>query len=156
MRTAWALMVMPRSRSRSSWSSTCSTMSRGATVPVNSSKRSESVVLPWSTWAMTEMARIDRVGVGTTRVYGRGLTLSALQGASRAGVRSTARAVYHGLFVGPLLRRSGVGALGLRLGVGTLRRLGRRHVSAFLRTFAGLRVFDHCDSPPGTGYLAYL
>src|SRR5207302_3899705 len=105
---------------------------------------------------MTEMARIDRVGVGTTRVYGRGLTLSALQGASRAGVRSTARAVYRGLFVGPLLRRPGVGALGLRLGVGTLRRLGRRHVAAFLRAFAGLRVFDHCDFTSRFRRLAYL
>src|SRR5438132_7383356 len=40
-------------------------MSRGATVPVNSSSRSESVVLPWSTCAITEMARISDVGVGT-------------------------------------------------------------------------------------------
>src|SRR6266480_7361427 len=69
MRTACALIVMPRSRSRSSWSSTCSTMSRGATVPVYSSRRSESVVLPWSTCAMTEMARVRWVGVDTHGVY---------------------------------------------------------------------------------------
>src|SRR5438270_13151855 len=69
MRTACALIVMPRSRSRSSWSSTCSTMSRGATVPVYSRSRSESVVFPWSTCAITEIARVRWVGVDTDRVY---------------------------------------------------------------------------------------
>src|SRR5438309_7555626 len=60
-------MVMPRSRSRSSWSSTCSTMSRGATVPVYSRRRSDSVVFPWSTCAITEIARVSLVGVDTRR-----------------------------------------------------------------------------------------
>src|ERR1700682_290571 len=44
-------------------------MSRGATVPVYSSRRSESVVLPWSTCAITEIARVRWVGVDTERVY---------------------------------------------------------------------------------------
>src|SRR5208282_4956755 len=45
-------MVMPRSRSRSIASSNCSDMSRVAMVPVMCNRRSESVVLPWSMWAM--------------------------------------------------------------------------------------------------------
>src|SRR5450759_3919016 len=52
MRTAWLLMVMPRSRSRSILSRSCSFMSRAATVPVTARTRSASVDLPWSMWAM--------------------------------------------------------------------------------------------------------
>src|SRR5438477_53041 len=44
----FALMVMPRSRSRSIESSTCSCISRCVSAPVISSKRSASVDLPWS------------------------------------------------------------------------------------------------------------
>ena len=57
-RTAWALIVIPRSRSRSMLSSTWSRMSRSATVPVTSRMRSASVDLPWSMCAMIEKLRI--------------------------------------------------------------------------------------------------
>ena len=46
MRTALSLMVMPRSRSRSSVSSTCSFISRFWSMPVASIRRSASVDLP--------------------------------------------------------------------------------------------------------------
>ena len=58
MRTARALMVMPFSRSRSIESSSCSDILRGSTVAVASSRRSESVDLPWSMWAMMQKLRI--------------------------------------------------------------------------------------------------
>src|SRR5882672_6096447 len=58
MRTAWALMVMPRSRSRSMESSTWACISRAVREPVNSSIRSASVDLPWSMCAM--MAKLRR------------------------------------------------------------------------------------------------
>src|SRR4051794_18514015 len=57
-RTFWALMVMPRSRSMSIESRYCSRMSRASTAPVSSRMRSDSVDLPWSTWAMIEMLRM--------------------------------------------------------------------------------------------------
>src|SRR5437667_439181 len=44
--TGCALMVMPRSRSRSIESSNCSCISRSEMVPVRCSRRSESVVFP--------------------------------------------------------------------------------------------------------------
>ena len=46
MRTAWSLIVIPRSRSRSIVSRTWSCMSRWLIDPVNSSSRSASVDLP--------------------------------------------------------------------------------------------------------------
>ena len=46
MRTGEALMVTPRSRSRSMLSRTCSVISRGLMVPVCSSRRSARVDLP--------------------------------------------------------------------------------------------------------------
>src|SRR3954471_15359399 len=52
-------MVMPRSRSRSIESRTCSRMCRGATVWVISRMRSASVDLPWSMWAMIEKLRMS-------------------------------------------------------------------------------------------------
>src|SRR4029078_13462170 len=52
------LMVMPRSRSRSMASSIWSCMSRAATAPVRCSRRSESVVFPWSMCAMMLKLRI--------------------------------------------------------------------------------------------------
>src|SRR3954467_1294714 len=58
MRTAWDLIVIPRSRSRSIESSSCSRMSREATVWVISRMRSASVDLPWSMWAMIEKLRM--------------------------------------------------------------------------------------------------
>ncbi len=57
-RTACALIVIPRSRSSSIESSSCSRMSRAATVSVTSRMRSASVDLPWSMWAMIEKLRI--------------------------------------------------------------------------------------------------
>src|ERR1700704_5915114 len=51
-------MVMPRSRSISMESSTCSTISRSAKPPVSWISRSASVDLPWSICAMIEKLRI--------------------------------------------------------------------------------------------------
>ena len=51
-------MVMPRSRSKSILSKSCSDISRVETVSVSSSSRSASVDLPWSIWAMIEKLRI--------------------------------------------------------------------------------------------------
>src|SRR4051794_9914809 len=56
--TAAALMVIPRSRSRSIESSTCARMSRDSTVCVISRMRSASVDFPWSMWAMIEKLRM--------------------------------------------------------------------------------------------------
>ena len=52
-------MVMPRSRSRSIESSTCSIISRCDSAPVTSSSRSASVDLPWSMCAMMEKLRMN-------------------------------------------------------------------------------------------------
>src|SRR5919201_4211668 len=57
MRTAWSLIVIPRSRSRSIVSRTWSCMSRWLIEPVRSSSRSASVDLPWSMWAMMQKFR---------------------------------------------------------------------------------------------------
>src|SRR4051794_33867923 len=51
-------MVIPRSRSRSIESSSCSRMSREATVWVISRMRSARVDFPWSMWAMIEKLRM--------------------------------------------------------------------------------------------------
>ena len=51
-------MVMPRSRSRSIESSTCSAISRSARPPHVWMKRSASVDLPWSMCAMIEKLRM--------------------------------------------------------------------------------------------------
>ena len=56
--TAWALIVIPRSRSRSIESSTCARMSRCDTACVSSRMRSASVDLPWSMCAMIEKLRM--------------------------------------------------------------------------------------------------
>src|SRR5215471_10317040 len=63
-RTFCALMVMPRSRSRSIESRYCSRMSRASTAPVSSRMRSDSVDLPWSTWAMIEKLRMRERSMG--------------------------------------------------------------------------------------------
>src|SRR5437016_2896102 len=52
-------MVMPRSRSRSMESRTCSCISRCESAPVISSKRSASVDLPWSMCAMMQKFRMN-------------------------------------------------------------------------------------------------
>ena len=57
-RTACALIVMPRSRSSSIESSSCSRISRSDTAPVSSRMRSASVDLPWSMCAMIAKLRI--------------------------------------------------------------------------------------------------
>src|SRR5262249_7268464 len=51
-------MVMPRSRSMSMESSTCSTISRSASAPVSWISRSARVDLPWSICAMIAKLRI--------------------------------------------------------------------------------------------------
>src|SRR6266850_1798969 len=51
-------MVMPRSRSRSIESRTCSSISRSDNPPQSWMMRSASVDLPWSIWAMIEKLRI--------------------------------------------------------------------------------------------------
>jgi hypothetical protein len=58
MRTALALIVTPFSRSRSMESRSCSRISRSVTVWVICIRRSASVLLPWSMWAMIEKLRI--------------------------------------------------------------------------------------------------
>ena len=50
--------MIPRSRSRSIESRNCSVISRWLSAPVRSIRRSESVVLPWSMWAMIEKLRM--------------------------------------------------------------------------------------------------
>src|ERR1041385_9082331 len=56
-------MVMPRSRSSSIESSTCSDISRSARPPHIWMKRSASVDLPWSMWAMIEKFRMWLCGI---------------------------------------------------------------------------------------------
>src|ERR1022692_1010781 len=52
-------MVIPRSRSRSIVSSTCAIISRWDRAPVVSRRRSASVDLPWSMWAIMEKLRMN-------------------------------------------------------------------------------------------------
>ena len=61
--TGCALMVIPRSRSRSIESSNWSCLSRSAIVPVLSSKRSDRVVLPWSMCAMMQKLRVRSMDI---------------------------------------------------------------------------------------------
>src|SRR4051812_29835403 len=58
MRTAWLLIVMPRSRSMSMRSRYWARMSRSLTTPVMPSIRSARVDLPWSMCAMMQKLRI--------------------------------------------------------------------------------------------------
>ncbi len=58
MRTAWLLMVMPRSRSMSMRSRYCARALRSSTTPVSCSIRSARVDLPWSMWAMMQKLRM--------------------------------------------------------------------------------------------------
>src|ERR1043166_2611211 len=66
-RTAWALMVIPRSRSRSILSRNCACISRAVMAPVASRMRSASVDLPWSMCAMIEKFR--RSSLATLRPF---------------------------------------------------------------------------------------
>jgi hypothetical protein len=70
-RTVWALMVMPRSRSISIESSTCSFISRSVRPPQVWISRSASVDLPWSIWATMEKLRIIGFDAGgnASRVF---------------------------------------------------------------------------------------
>ena len=52
--TGWHFMVIPLSRSKSMESSSWSCISRFWIVPVASNRRSERVVLPWSTCAIMQ------------------------------------------------------------------------------------------------------
>src|SRR5712692_2462298 len=54
-----ALMVIPRSRSRSIESSTCALISRWESAPVSSSSRSASVDFPWSMCAIMQKLRMN-------------------------------------------------------------------------------------------------
>src|SRR5665647_2296551 len=63
IRTAWDLMVMPRSRSMSMRSRYCARIARGSTIPVICSIRSARVDLPWSMWAMMQKLRMRSGGV---------------------------------------------------------------------------------------------
>ena len=58
IRTAWLLIVMPRSRSMSIRSRYCARALRSSTTPVSCSIRSASVDLPWSMWAMMQKLRM--------------------------------------------------------------------------------------------------
>src|SRR5512139_83078 len=58
MRTAWLLIVMPRSRSMSIRSRYCARALRSSTTPVSCSIRSASVDLPWSMCAMMQKFRM--------------------------------------------------------------------------------------------------
>src|SRR5690242_16335525 len=70
MATGWDLMVIPFSRSRSIASSNWALDSRSVTVLVNSISRSESVVFPWSMWAMIEKLRVRDVGMAGRELSG--------------------------------------------------------------------------------------
>src|SRR4051795_8666771 len=58
IRTAWLLMVMPRSRSMSIRSRYWARALRSSTTPVSCSIRSANVDLPWSMWAMMQKFRM--------------------------------------------------------------------------------------------------
>src|SRR3569832_2521098 len=68
MRTALALIVIPRSLSSSMESMICACMSRRAMVPVISSRRSASVDLPWAMCAMMEKFRMREMSLIVSRV----------------------------------------------------------------------------------------
>ena len=57
-RTAWLLIVMPRSRSMSIRSRYCARAARSSTTPVSWSIRSARVDLPWSMCAMMQKLRM--------------------------------------------------------------------------------------------------
>jgi len=65
IRTVWALIVIPRSRSRSILSRNWSTFSRSERVPVSSRSRSARVDFPWSMWAMMEKLRMFSIRMST-------------------------------------------------------------------------------------------
>src|ERR1035437_9472537 len=95
-----ARMVMPRSRSRSLESMTRSTCSSWAPkMPLWLSMASTRVVLPWSTWAMMAMLRIDvllifmnwSLDLRLGRISGSGLRGGLASSLSRVGLRPEPR-----------------------------------------------------------------
>src|SRR5471032_1862127 len=91
-----ALMVMPRSRSRSIESSTCASISRSDKPPHNWMMRSARVDLPWSMWAMMEKLRmlfINRYKKRIETTAGTGRTLRSVQPA-----RNTKKALRAGRY----------------------------------------------------------
>src|SRR5438874_2630852 len=76
---------MPRSRSRSIESSSCSRISRAETASVISRMRSASVDLPWSMWAMIEKLRILLWSMGVRRWYSDGGFFPGSRSRSAAG-----------------------------------------------------------------------
>src|SRR6186713_261928 len=70
MATAFALIVMPRSRSSGLESRCCAWMSRCATVFVSSRMRSASVDFPWSMWATMQKLRIFSVSMSGANLSG--------------------------------------------------------------------------------------
>src|SRR3954462_4723027 len=58
IRTAWLLIVMPRSRSMSMRSRYCARICRASTTSVSCNIRSARVDLPWSIWAMMQKLRM--------------------------------------------------------------------------------------------------
>ena len=89
-----ALMVMPRSRSRSMLSSSWDSISRWGTASHSSMSRSDSVDFPWSMWAMMEKLRIkDRSVI-------KGNLLGKIHGPVEAG-RVGRRGLYSDRISGP-------------------------------------------------------
>jgi hypothetical protein len=68
---------MPRSRSTSSLSRICC-LPPGGIVPVSSSSRSDSVDLPWSTWATMQKLRNREIGIAAIRRSSSDWTLDEL------------------------------------------------------------------------------
>src|SRR5207248_822960 len=119
-------------------------MSRGATVPVYSSRRSDRVVFPWSTCAITEIARVSFVGVDIR---------PSLSGTKKGPARLSrpfgpVGYLFGRSFWNPFGRvvrslRDGTAFTCLRVG---LRRIAHRFAAADLFALLG-RIVDH-RSPP--------
>src|SRR5699024_9849325 len=92
IRTAWDLMVIPRSRSMSIRSRYCARITRSSTTPVSCSIRSARVDLPWSMWAMMQKLRScsgavalgAMVALAAGVTMGTGLTTSGVGGRDRS------------------------------------------------------------------------
>src|SRR5262249_36646576 len=110
-------MVMPRSRSISMESSTCSTISRSASAPVSWISRSASVDLPWSMCAMIEKLRI----LSMAAFMARGLALASGRGKQAPAVAETTTSLRRDALLGEeRLERDGLAGFGHD-------RMARRH-----------------------------
>src|SRR5262245_34872557 len=78
-RTACALIVIPRSRSSSIESRSCSRISRSETAPVSSRMRSASVDLPWSMCAMIAKLRLRSCCIGLSALVSRSVAVRSQQ-----------------------------------------------------------------------------